>query len=131
MARLEAAVGGEGGGDGSAAGLLSAIQFPPYAAAELLPVADDAFGMNAQCFVRQKATNSEHDSTESYCAFLFEVSFCIFCFLVVVFLFLQLQIIRGISSDEVRSSSPVEANSEMTYTSTIRPAHHGGSRPNR
>ncbi|KAL7909551.1 hypothetical protein GGI35DRAFT_386722 [Trichoderma velutinum] len=51
VARLEAAVG-EGGGDGSAAGLLSAIQFPPYAAAELLPVADDAF--------------------ESYCAFLFE-----------------------------------------------------------
>ncbi|PNP57841.1 hypothetical protein THARTR1_01999 [Trichoderma harzianum] len=72
VARLEAAVGGEGGGDGAAAGLLSAIQFPPYAAAELLPVADDAFGMNAQCFVRQKATNSEHDSTESYCAFLFE-----------------------------------------------------------
>ncbi|KKP02468.1 D-lactate dehydrogenase (cytochrome) [Trichoderma harzianum] len=74
VARLEAAVGGECGGDGSAAGLLSAIQFPPYAAAELLPVADDAFGMNAQCFVRQKATNSEHDSTESYCAFLFEMS---------------------------------------------------------
>ncbi|PTB59474.1 hypothetical protein M431DRAFT_2073 [Trichoderma harzianum CBS 226.95] len=74
VARLEGAVGGEGGGDGSAAGLLSAIQFPPYAAAELLPVADDAFGMNAQCFVRQKATNSEHDSTESYCAFLFEMS---------------------------------------------------------
>ncbi|KAK0765576.1 hypothetical protein N5P37_001513 [Trichoderma harzianum] len=74
VARLEGAVGGEGGGDGSAAGLLSAIQFPPYAAAELLPMADDAFGMNAQCFVRQKATNSEHDSTESYCAFLFEMS---------------------------------------------------------
>ncbi|KAL7950506.1 hypothetical protein V8C42DRAFT_306714 [Trichoderma barbatum] len=28
--------------------------------------------MNAQCFVRQRATNAEHDSTESYCAFLFE-----------------------------------------------------------
>ncbi|KAL7935963.1 hypothetical protein V8C35DRAFT_321013 [Trichoderma chlorosporum] len=72
VARLETAIGGEGAGDASPAGLLSAIQFPPYAAAELLPVADDAFGMNAQCFVRQKATNAEHDSTESYCAFLFE-----------------------------------------------------------
>lgn len=100
MARLEAAVGGEGGGDGAAAGLLSAIQFPPYAAAELLPVADDAFGMNAQCFVRQKATNSEHDSTESYCAFLFEVGFVLhFCFpRRGVFVANR----RGISSDEVR-----------------------------
>jgi len=85
VARLEAAIGSEGGGDASPAGLLSAIQFPPYAAAELLPVADDAFGMNAQCFVRQKATNVGHDSTESYCAFLFEVGFVCLSVLVVCF----------------------------------------------
>ncbi|EHK41151.1 hypothetical protein TRIATDRAFT_249561 [Trichoderma atroviride IMI 206040] len=72
VARHEVPAGGESGGDGSVAASLSALQFPPYAAAELLLVADDAFGMNAQCFVRQKATNAEHDSTESYCAFLFE-----------------------------------------------------------
>lgn len=82
--RHEAAVGNEVGSDASPAALLSAIQFPPYAAAELLPVADDAFGMNAQCFVRQKATNAEHDSTESYCAFLFEVRF-FFRFFICVF----------------------------------------------
>jgi hypothetical protein len=76
MARLEVPAGGDGN-DASPTGLLSAIQFPPYTAAELLPVADDSFGMNAQCFVRQKATNAEHDSTESYCAFLFEVSFAL------------------------------------------------------
>ncbi|KAK1240712.1 hypothetical protein MKX07_006145 [Trichoderma sp. CBMAI-0711] len=71
MARLEVPAGSDGN-DVSPTGLLSAIQFPPYTSAELLPVADDFFGMNAQCFVRQKATNAEHDSTESYCAFLFE-----------------------------------------------------------
>lgn len=74
VARHEVPAGGESGGDGAIAGSLSALHFPPYAAAELRLVADDAFGMNAQCFVRQKATNAEHDSTESYCAFLFEVS---------------------------------------------------------
>jgi hypothetical protein len=78
VARHDVPVGSESGSDGSIAASLSALQFPPYAAAELLLVADDAFGMNAQCFVRQKATNAEHDSTESYCAFLFEVSFCLF-----------------------------------------------------
>lgn len=72
VARREVPAGGESGVDGSIAASLSALQFPPYAAAELLLVADDAFGMNAQCFVRQKATNAEHDSTESYCTFLFE-----------------------------------------------------------
>ncbi|KAK6452272.1 (R)-2-hydroxyglutarate---pyruvate transhydrogenase [Trichoderma asperellum] len=72
VARHEVPAGGESGGDGAIAGSLSALHFPPYAAAELRLVADDAFGMNAQCFVRQKATNAEHDSTESYCAFLFE-----------------------------------------------------------
>ncbi|KAK5990099.1 Actin-interacting protein 2 [Cladobotryum mycophilum] len=48
------------------------IQLPPYSTADLQPVVDGAYGMNAQCIVRQKATDTEHDPTESYCAFLFE-----------------------------------------------------------
>lgn len=51
---------------------------PPYAANELQPVyGNHAFGMNAQCFVRQAASDVEDDSTDGFCVFLFEVSFLI------------------------------------------------------